>query len=29
MTGRFSRSGILALLIGEHDPLGWSDLAFL
>lgn len=29
MTGRYSRSGILALLIGEHDPLGWSDLAFL
>jgi hypothetical protein len=29
MTGRYSRSGILALLIGEHDPLGWSDMAFL
>lgn len=29
MTGKFSRSGTLALLIGEHDPLGWSDLAFL
>jgi hypothetical protein len=29
MTGKFSRSGILALLIGEHDPLGWSDVAFL
>lgn len=28
-TGRFSRSGILALLIGEHDQLGWSDQAFL
>jgi hypothetical protein len=29
MTGKYSRSGILALLIGEHDPLGWSDPAFL
>lgn len=29
ITGKFSRSGILALLIGQHDPLGWSDLAFL
>ena len=29
MTGRFSRSGILALLIGDHDPMGWSDVAFL
>jgi hypothetical protein len=29
MTGKFSRSGILALLIGEHDPMGWSDVAFL
>jgi len=28
-TGRFSRSGILALLVGEHDPSGWSDMAFL
>lgn len=28
-TGRFSRSGILALLVGEHEPLGWSDPAFL
>jgi len=28
-TGRFSRSGILALLIGDHDPMGWSDQAFL
>lgn len=28
-TGKFSRSGILALLIGEHDPMGWSDVAFL
>lgn len=29
MTGRFSRSGILALLVGEHDPSGWSDITFL
>lgn len=29
MTGRFSRSGILALLVGEHTDLGWSDLEFL
>jgi hypothetical protein len=29
MTGRWSRSGILAFLVGEHDPLGWSDMAFL
>lgn len=29
MTGKYSRSGILALLIGEHDKMGWSDLAFL
>ena len=28
-TGKFSRSGILALLVGEHDQLGWSDQAFL
>lgn len=28
-TGRYSNSGILALLIGEHDRLGWSDQAFL
>ena len=28
-TGRFSRSGILAFLVGEHEPLGWSDPAFL
>lgn len=28
-TGRFSRSGILALLVGEHEPLGWSDIGFL
>jgi hypothetical protein len=28
-TGRFSRSGIISMLIGEHHPLGWSDVAFL
>lgn len=28
-TGRYSRSGILAYLVGEHAPLGWSDMAFL
>lgn len=29
MSGRYSRSGILAYLVGEHDRMGWSDLAFL
>lgn len=29
MTGRYSRSGILAYLVGNHAPLGWSDMAFL
>lgn len=29
MTGRYSRSGILAFLVGEHSKMGWSDLAFL
>lgn len=29
MTGKFSRSGILAMLIGQHDPMGWSDPVFL
>lgn len=29
MTGRYSRSGILTYLVGEHAPLGWSDMAFL
>jgi hypothetical protein len=29
MSGRYSRTGILAMLIGEHDQLGWSDNAFL
>lgn len=29
MTGKYSRSGILAFLVGEHSPLGWSDMAFL
>lgn len=28
-TGRYSRSGILAYLVGDHAPLGWSDMAFL
>jgi hypothetical protein len=28
-TGRYSRAGILAMLVGEHEPLGWSDVAFL
>ena len=29
MTGKYSRSGILAYLVGNHAPLGWSDMAFL
>jgi hypothetical protein len=29
MTGRYSRSGILAFLVGEHSPIGVSDWAFL
>ncbi len=29
MIGRYSRSGILAYLVGEHSPLGFSDMAFL
>lgn len=29
MTGRYSRSGILAYLVGDHSPLGVSDWAFL
>ena len=29
MTGRYSRSGILSYVVGEHSPLGWSDMAFL
>jgi hypothetical protein len=29
MTGKYSNSGILTYLVGEHAPLGWSDLAFL
>ncbi len=29
MTGKYSRSGILAFLVGEHDRMGWSDVAFL
>lgn len=28
-TGAYSRSGILTYLVGNHSPLGWSDLAFL
>ena len=28
-TGKFSRSGTLSFLVGEHHPLGWSDIAFL
>ncbi|WP_280465849.1 hypothetical protein [Nocardia brasiliensis] len=28
-TGTYSRTGILTYLVGEHSPLGWSDLAFL
>ena len=29
LTGRYSRAGILAYLVGQHAPLGWSDMAFL
>jgi hypothetical protein len=29
MTGRFSRTGLLALTVGRHNPLGWSDVAIL
>lgn len=29
LTGKFSRSGIVSVLVGEHHRLGWSDLAFL
>lgn len=28
-TGKYSNSGILAFLVGEHFQLGWSDMAFL
>jgi hypothetical protein len=28
-TGKFSNSGIFAVLVGEHERLGWSDPAFL
>lgn len=28
-TGKFSRSGIISALVGEHHPLGVSDIAFL
>jgi hypothetical protein len=29
MTGKYSRSGILAMLVGNHDRMHWSDVAFL
>jgi hypothetical protein len=29
MNGKYSEAGILALLVGEHERLGWSDVAFL
>ncbi len=29
MTGKYSRSGILAFLANPDSPLGWSDMAFL
>lgn len=28
-TGKFSRSGMIAFLVGRHNALNWSDLAFL
>ena len=28
-TGRYSRSGIVSFLVGNHHQLGWSDVAFL
>jgi hypothetical protein len=28
-TGKFSRSGIVSFLVGEHHQLGWSDVAFI
>lgn len=28
-TGKFSRSGLLTFMVGNHHPLGWSDMAFL
>lgn len=28
-TGKYSRSGILAFLVGNHSPVNWSDVAFL
>lgn len=28
-TGKYSRAGLIAFLVGEHFPLNWSDLAFL
>lgn len=29
ISGKFSQTGILALLIGEHTPQGWSDNALI
>lgn len=29
MNGKYSRAGILAMTVGEHHQLGWSDIAFL
>ena len=29
MTGRFSRSGVLGLLVGRHESMGWSDPVLL
>lgn len=29
MNGKYSRAGVLAMTVGEHHQLGWSDLAFL
>ena len=28
-TGKYSRAGLIAFLVGDHLPLKWSDLAFL
>lgn len=28
-TGKFSRSGMISFLVGNHHPLGWSDVAFI
>jgi hypothetical protein len=29
LTGKYSRSGIQAYIVGEHLPLKWADMAFL